>query len=158
MIETAAPETREKRGLIYEVGYHLSPVLPEENVPAEVGEVKAFLEERGASFVAEEFPRRVGLAYALRPAKARDPLLSTYFGWVKFELDPGEVGAVREFFKKRPSVVRFLLARTVRESTLAPRKLVAAREGERPKAAPKAAKPSMTDEELDRTLEELTKE
>ena len=115
---TVAKNSEEK---IYEVGYHILSSVSEENIPAEVEKIKAFLAKEKAIIISEQTPKLRPLAYSIKKAfggtyKVFD---KAYFGFIKFEL--GEEGDVRNIdlaMKNNESVLRYLVIKTVRENTM----------------------------------------
>lgn len=115
---TVAKNSEEK---IYEVGYHLLSSIAEENVPAEVEKIKAFLSKENAVIISEEAPKLRPLAYSIKKAfggsyKVFD---KAYFGFIKFEL--GEDADIRNIdlaMKNNESVLRYIVIKTVRENTM----------------------------------------
>lgn len=110
----------EKDLKIYEVGYHLVPLLSEEQLPAEVGSLKGAIEAQGGLFISEEFPKLRPLAYDIPKTVdgKKHHFNQGYFGWVKFEVAPGSVSAINKAFEKNAHVLRYILIETVRESTM----------------------------------------
>ena len=151
---------------VYELAYHLVPTLSESAVSAEVAQVKDVLTSNGAVVIAEELPQPLALAYRFDKhiGGKIEKFTTTHFGWVKFEAQSEVLHAVTTVLDERASVLRFLLVRTVRESTLAPRRFSApvAREGDAPTRVPrrsvrlKKTPAPVSDEELDRTIQALT--
>ena len=153
----------EKENRIYEFSYLLSPHTPEEGVPAEVGKLKDIIGNFGANFIAEEFPRLINLAYDMEVTiankKYRFP--NAYFGWFKFELGPDGILKLKDALKHYDVVIRHLLLKTVRENTMAPKRIGPKPEwrkrvGEKEKGAPAGGKEvEMNKEEVDKKIEEL---
>ena len=82
-----------------------------------------------------------------------------YFGWVKFEMDNKDIAAVKKSLDANENVLRFLLIKTVRENTLYGSKLVAAEEVAKKKATvKKEEKAPASQEEIDKSIDELIKE
>lgn len=161
-----AEAVEERASQVYELGYHLVPTLSESTITAEASKMKETLGKSGALVIAEEVPHLITLAYRFEKhiAGKIEKFTTAYFGWVKFEISPEGVRAVKEALDEDISVLRFLLVRTVRENTLAPRRFAvpAAREGDTPARAPrrevrKKAVVPVSDDELDRTIEALVK-
>jgi len=106
---------------IYEVGYHIISSVSEENIPAEVEKIKAYLAKEKAIIISEEAPKLRLLAYSIKKAfggtyKTFD---KAYFGFIKFEL--GEDGDIRNIdlsMKNNESILRYLVIKTVRENTM----------------------------------------
>jgi|SRR3989344_2224902 len=146
---------------IYEFGFLLSPNIAEEALAGSVAALKERFEKRGAAFISEEFPKKIGLAYPIVAARdgAKVRFGTAYLGALKYQVPPQEAAALHGECAADPALLRFLLVRTVRESA-APRRAPAFLKPEAPRSAEpsaprKAEKPSMTTEELDRTIEEL---
>ncbi len=95
---------------------------------------------------------------------------TAYFGWLKFEIEPGKIEAVKKAVENRDTVLRVLLVSTVRENTYLGKRasLVAASFAGEPvdarmaqvseeKAAPAPAAPASI-EEMDKSIDEMVKE
>ncbi len=151
---------------VYELGYHLVPTLSESTLADAVAKVKGVLTANDAAVIAEESPRLLTLAYRFEKhiAGKIEKFTTAHFGWVKFEASPDALHVVKKALDTDASVLRYLLVRTVRENTLAPRRFAvpAAREGDAPVRAPrrearKSVAAPVSDAELDRTIEALVK-
>lgn len=170
--QDASVAWKDTEARIYEVGYLLLPTIPEADVPREVTALKDILDKGKATIIAEEFPKFRALAY---PMQKRSGLTAShaqaggaiqthangYFGWVKFEAEAAEAQRIEAELKLSPHLLRFLLVKTVRESTLAtprppraPRPPQAGREA--PKSAPAPA--PVSEVELDKSIERLIAE
>jgi len=116
--EKVAKNSEEK---IYEVGYHIISSVAEENIPAEVEKIKAYLAKEKAVIISEEAPKLRPLAYSIKKGfggiyKTYD---KAYFGFIKFELN--EAGDVRDIdlaMKNNDSILRYIVIKTVRENTM----------------------------------------
>jgi len=153
---------------VYELGYHLLPIIAEENLQSEVATIKSIVEKNNGTLITEEAPKLVQLAYTIFRGEGgkNKKFDSAYFGWMKFEMEPGNLQTTKEALDEYKQLLRYLLIKTVRESTLAPKKLIF----EKPKITlppPVKLKPvvkkeepkqTISDEELDRTIEELVAE
>ncbi len=111
-----APENR-----IYEIGYLMVPSIEEKDVAMEVGNLKAVIDAKGATTIAEEFPKLITLAYEMtKVINNKNVHFNTgYFGWIKFEASPSMAESLGEELKRYTKLIRFLLIKTVRENTLA---------------------------------------
>ena len=105
---------------IYEIGYHIVPAVAEEQLPAEVGNLKGLIESKGGLFISEEFPKLRPLAYAIPKVVdgRKQNFTEAYFGWVKFEATPEAIGGINSSFQSNPHILRHLLIETVRENTM----------------------------------------
>ncbi len=147
---------------IYELGFHIVSSIPEEKLPAEVTAIKDVLGENGVAIIAEDFPKLKHLSYTMTKIIGPKHLRfdTAYFGWVKFEMNPEAIGKVKTALERNDNLLRFIIIKTVRESTLAVVKPPVYRSEPKPilgidkkKAAP--VKSSISEAELDKTIEEL---
>lgn len=124
-------EEKEAKMTVYEVGYLMVPTIAEENVGGEVTALKDMLSENGAQFISDEYPKMMELAYEMsRTILNKKAKFSTgYFGWVKFEIPTANILTVKDLLDKNESIIRFLLIKTVRESTMSPKRGFAKTEG-----------------------------
>lgn len=148
---------------IYEVGYHILPIISEENLPAEVGNIKGMIEGHGAMFISEEFPKLRPLAYALSKSVEgkRQDFDQAYFGWVKFEIDPEKALEIKKALDANKSVLRHIFIETVRESTMSFIRTAPYRKDEdRPEGEPEV-KEELTaedEEKVNQAIDDLVKE
>lgn len=118
--EVVEERERESRLGIYEVGYLMVPTIAEENLGAEVTEFKDTLIEKGVSFISDEYPKMLELAYEMTRSidNKKKRFSYGYFGWVKFECTAEQTKAIKEMLDKNEKLIRYLLIKTVRESTM----------------------------------------
>ena len=166
MTEKDAVEKVEIR--IYELGFHIVPSIAEEKLPAELTALKDLLEKHGATFISEEFPKLRPLSYMMTKVVGAKHLKfdTAYFGWVKFEIDPSTVDALKKLLERNDSVLRFIFVKTVRESTMSVLKLPMHRssdakpipglDNDAKKDTP--IKSPMSEAELDKTIDALVVE
>lgn len=151
---------KESKMSVYEIGYILVPTIAEENVGSAVTALKDMLSANGASFISDEYPKMMELAYQMeRDIENKKTKFTTgYFGWVKFEIPASAIGAVKDLMDKNESVIRFLLVKTVRESTLAPKRSYTG--GTRKKSTPKdeAKAEPINEEVIDKEIDALVVE
>ena len=168
--KTADVEDRDPDELaIYELGYLLMPTIAEEDVAGVVTSIKDVLAGQGGSGFLDGFPTKRSLAYEMRreTAGGRTRVNQGYFGWVKFQCARARVEALAQELKKDERIVRFLFVHAPKEVVALPPKRLRSSLLRRPlgdkllKSAEETAGisapvvPAMTDEELDRTIEEL---
>lgn len=160
-------ENKEEDTQIYEVGFHIIPMVPEEGVPAVVTELKDGIQGHGGVVIAEEFPRFRPLVYTVRKAIGGkyNKFNSAYFGWVKFEAPTAGARAIDKFFSGHEKILRSILIKTVRENTMAPQKAFVPRDAKTVAKAPGVGslkrpedKAPVSEEELDKTIAELVVE
>lgn len=109
---------------VYEVGYHLVSTIPEENLGEEVTLLKDLLSDNGAIFISDEYPKLIELAYEMTRSvlNKKQKFTTGYFGWVKFECTSAEAKVIKELLDKNERLIRYLLVKTVRESTISPKR------------------------------------
>lgn len=159
-------EINEKDVKIYELSYLLAPELTEEAVAHEVGALKSLiLDTFGGVEISSEMPREIALAYEMEKqiGAKKSKYTKAFFGWIKFELSQDKIAEVKIALDKNHKIIRFLIIKTVRENTMAVKK-VFAREGgagigykKAPGVVGSGAVP-ISDEELDKTIAELVVE
>lgn len=144
---------------VYELGFHLVPTISKDEVAGTFGEIKMALETLGASFISEEMPKEMTLAYEMRTTinNKIEYFTNSYFAWIKFEISKDAIEKVKEMIEKRSDIIRFIIITTVKENTLAPRKLFEKKDGGRKKRDEKEELPmdkEAVDAELDKMLED----
>lgn len=146
---------------IYELGFHFVPTISEDDAAVQFSHLKSILEKKNATFISEEAPALISLAYELtKTIKAvKQHYKSAYFGWVKFEIESEAIVDVEKEIKAFDPILRYLLIATVKESTLAP---ILPKEGKEAKKAPKSgdtetpATPVVVDEnQIDKSIDQL---
>lgn len=171
--ETEVPE-RDGELLVYEVGYHLVPSMTEEGAVQEATAIRAMIEKEGGIFISEEAPKRMALAYIIAVSEGgkKQRYKESYFGSLKYTLPKRVLSAVRHALLRDENIIRFRLLQTVREDTRAPKHIAEEKTQRAPKTVlePLAIerrtpviteeKPRvmLTDEEIDKTIEELIAE
>jgi ribosomal protein S6 len=148
---------------VYEAGYHISPLVKEEDIEKIVSEIRAVVEKGGGSFIAEGAPVLMKLAYDIEGTDAGKKHFFDrgYFGWLKFESSIETADLLRITLEKHASIFRSMVFRTVREETRARLKAPQLREVKRsdmPKAAPRKVEESapVSEVDIDKAIETLT--
>jgi ribosomal protein S6 len=165
--ETTHEETLADESAVYELGYHILPTVRDEGVVEEVGKLKSAIEKQKGVLIMDENPALIRLAYPIdRVVSGKHEKYDTaYFGWVKCELPLAHVLVLKRAIEENDNILRFLLIRTVREDTRAPKRPVPTKAEERDSSATsrrvlseKKNSTPMSDEELDKTIKELVVE
>ncbi|MCH7597608.1 30S ribosomal protein S6 [Patescibacteria group bacterium] len=151
--------------VVYELGYHLLPTLSQDSITAEVGDIKSAIEKFEGVFLSEEHPKSMRLAYTMVKVSGNKHMKfdAAFFGWIKFEMTPGQVVALKEAIDKKDTILRFIIVKTIREYTLLqPKSKVYTKPRAEVALSAKIASPgkiltrtAISDEELDKTIEEL---
>lgn len=158
-----ATVTKNNEEKIYEIGYHLVSSIAEENIPSEVENIKGILVKEKANILSEEMPKLRPLAYSIKKAfggsyKTFD---KAYFGFIKFELNEGDITKIDSSLKSNESVLRYIVVKTVRENTMySPKITVFSDKESKTKISvkqEKIEKPASI-EEIDKSIDELVSE
>ena len=144
---------------VYEAGYHIVPITSEADLGARVTAIRDAIEAHGGVTITDEYPKLSDLAYEMVHIadNKRAKYNSAYFGWIKFEAVPGAIGKIDAALKGDDAIIRHMIVKTVRENTMVPKKVLMQKRGadKDTERAPEPARPAMTQEELDKTIEEL---
>ena len=157
-------ETGDRDSRVYEVGYILVPTLAEEAVPAEYGNLKELVSSLGGNAISDEMPHKIELAYQMLKdiQNKRNKFESGYFGWMKFDMDPDSLSKLKEALTLSDKVIRFLITKTVRENTVAVKRMSDRREFSKKKPASSKTEDSVpveiNKEEVDKQIEALIAE
>lgn len=116
---------------IYEVGYHILPIVGESDLDAEVNHIRGAITKAGGELIKEGTPRLMDLAYPMSKVidNKRNEFTKGYFGWVKFELTPNKVADIKKHLDNQRTILRFILITTVREDTFVDSQLEAQADG-----------------------------
>jgi len=102
---------------VYELGFHIDPELPQE----EVKKVYQGIREKAASVgsvVAEGEPQKIPLAYTISRMETtgRRDFNSAFFAWVAYECEGAGHDDMLTFAKEHKALVRFIDVRTDKEA------------------------------------------
>jgi ribosomal protein S6 len=106
---------------VYELGYWLVPTISEDEIGNQVTELKNKLKNFGAGeIIAEESAYLREIAYQMCKVinNQNNYFTEGYFGWIKLELDPSKVLALKADLEVDPTIIRFMIIKTVKENTL----------------------------------------
>lgn len=100
---------------VYELGFHIDPELPQE----EVKKTYQSLREKASALVAEGEPQKIPLAYTISQkvqGGGRRDFDTAYFAWFAYEADLAEHEAIIEAAKAEARLIRFIDLRTDKET------------------------------------------
>jgi len=100
---------------VYELGFHIDPELPQE----EVKKTYQALREKASQLVAEGEPQKIPLAYTISQkvqGGGRRDFDTAYFAWFAYEAEGPEHEAILEAVKAEGRVIRFIDLRTDAET------------------------------------------
>lgn len=144
--------------LVYEVGFHIIPIIVEDDLGARVTAIRDVIEEHKGKMIADEYPKHLDLAYPMVKiaSNKRATYHSAYFGWMKFEVEPKDAKAIQAKLMADDNILRFIFVKTVRENTMVPKKIFTQKRPDETKSEEKREIITpMSEEELDKTIEEL---
>ena len=101
---------------VYELGFHLDPELPQEEVKKAYQAVREVIAGAG-TIVAEGEPLKIPLAYTIsrQDTTGRRDFDSAYFSWVVYEADTAGHAKVNTFASEEKRIIRFLDVKTTPE-------------------------------------------
>lgn len=148
---------------IYEIGYLISPGIPEEKLGDEANAIRTLVEDNGGVFISDEFPKMRPLAYTIEKKIGTElkKYSQAYFGWIKFEMEKGSLPVIKKALDGNQNIVRSLLINTVRENTMSVIKPSFKKEdaevstSKTPKEEVKESNGTVTVEEIDKSIDEL---
>jgi ribosomal protein S6 len=113
--EDAADEGGDSR--VYELGFHLDPELPTEEVKKAFQTVKDLVASKG-TVVAESEPQRIPLAYTIsrQEVSGRRDFDSAYFSWIVYETTAESHAEIIGAASADKHIVRFIDLVTTKEA------------------------------------------
>lgn len=141
---------------VYELGFHLDPELPSEEVKKAYQAVKDVIEKQGA-LVAEGEPQMTPLAYTIsrQETGSRRDFNSAYFAWIAYETSAPNHEKVLEAAKEESRIVRFIDVITTKDAArhAAEMRLMAMSAAGGTASGGKVEGEAVSDAELDAALE-----
>jgi ribosomal protein S6 len=136
-------------GVVYEIGFHLIPLVQEDEVATYVSSIKSILDKAGAEVISEEYPELIELAYTIskRVRGSKENFDTAYFGWIKFEATPESIEEIDEAVRGVEEVLRFIIVKTLREDTIIKKATETEEEEE--------GEESSSDDDMDKAIDEL---
>lgn len=126
MDKEVSKKEEETADRVYELGYLLVPSISPEDLSVSYGNIKELVSSFGGEIISDEMPRNITLAYAMTKviSNIRNKLNTAYFGWTKFTIDPEKVLEIKKKLDLDPTMIRFLILKTVKENTIASKRFV----------------------------------
>ncbi len=102
---------------VYELGFHLDPELPTEEVKAAYAALRKIVEVQG-TIVAEGEPLHIQLAYTIsrQETGGRRDFNAAYFCWIAYEATVEAHAAVLEAAKDEKRIIRFIDLATTKDA------------------------------------------
>lgn len=146
---------------VYEIGYLLNPNIQEADVEGEVDALRKMVTDNGGLPISEGKPELIDLEYIMDVVinNERNSFAKGYFGWIKFDVTPEKVEAIKKALDGNTSLLRFLLVKTIRESVVARPSFVASKAPSKEASSSDETKTAPLDEEkLDKQIDDLVVE
>jgi ribosomal protein S6 len=120
-----AQESDAAEAASYECAFHLLPTVADGEVARVVEGLKGLVTTHGGEVFDEEEPQRFTLAYEIRQvAEGRSQrFINSWFGWIRFTLQPAEVARLEEELKHQGEVLRYLTIKLTREELANPKRI-----------------------------------
>lgn len=101
---------------VYELGFHIDPELPQEEVKKTYQSVRETIAKAG-TVVAEGEPQNVQLAYTISRSDTtgRRDFNTAYFAWIAYEADGAGHQSVTDMAAAEKRIIRFIDLRTDKE-------------------------------------------
>ena len=166
--EKNSQPVRHEGGPAYELGFHITPIIPDDGVSAVVEKIRTVLTAGAESeILAESEPQKMNLAYTIELSNQgkHEKFTESYFGFIKFSTEREAVKAIEEKLRAMKEVIRFLLIEVDRTDPVAPARravFASARlEGEtikKPEAEVTEEKVEVSEEQLNKSIDALVAE
>lgn len=143
---------------LYEVSFLISASVPEDSVASEVATINSLLAEAEGEILFAEAPKMRALSYPMLKTHLgkREKFDSAYFGSLIVALEGEKVKVLPKQLESMPSVLRALVVAVPPEALWYAEKRVAAKaEREAKHAALKEEANTLSQAELDKTIEQL---
>lgn len=101
---------------VYELGFHIDPELPQEEVKKTYQGIREKIAATG-TIIAEGEPEKIPLAYTIyrSDTTGRRDFASAYFAWIAYETDNEGHEAVGSMARAETRIIRFIDLRTTKE-------------------------------------------
>ncbi|MHB8710367.1 MAG: 30S ribosomal protein S6 [Minisyncoccota bacterium] len=119
-LETRADETLEGADAgprVYELGFHLDPELPVEEVKKAYQAIRELAEKKG-TLVAEGEPEKIQLAYTIsrQEVAGRRDFDSAYFSWIVYEASASDHAEILTAASTNKHIIRFIDLLTTKDA------------------------------------------
>ncbi|MDP3763448.1 MAG: 30S ribosomal protein S6 [bacterium] len=103
---------------VYELSFLILPSIPEDKLSDVVNSIRKVVTKEGGIEIDAEAPFKQPLAYSMSKTigASHYVLTDAYLGWIKFEVEPANVLAIKVGVEKIEEILRFLLVKAPRET------------------------------------------
>jgi len=115
--EMTTEEVEQGVSRVYELGFHLDPELPSEEVKKAYQALRGIIAERGGEVIAEGEPHKIQLAYTIsrQETGGRRDFDSAFFCWIAYETTQDMHDEILAAAKSDTRIVRFIDLITTKE-------------------------------------------
>ena len=140
---------------VYELGFLLAPDIPETDLVEEIESIRSIIEKNDGVVISEGKVAKKTLAYNIdkKSEKGKVSYNQAYFGWIAFECN--DIQKIKSKIEKTDTVVRFIIIKTNKNDVEAALKPVSLERKEVKKISEKSHKKELSNEEIDKSIEEL---
>ena len=120
---------------------------------------KDMFTENGATFISDEYPKLIELAYEMSRSilNKKQKFSYGYFGWVKFECATDQARIIKDILDKNEKLIRYLMIKTVRENTMSVKRSYGKQEGGKRRTVQKTKEEEapINEETIDKEIDAL---
>lgn len=163
--ESTKKEINEEKELrLYELGYHVLPLIEEGAVLEKATFLRDQTEKHKGIIIGDQAPHMIALAYPIQKVvnKKRRYFETAYFGWIKFRMTSDGALALEKSLKHNEDILRFILIKTAEEEIVPLKKMHFMKDMAVDHQAPTLGEEKkgkvLSEEELEKTVEELVVE
>jgi ribosomal protein S6 len=141
---------------LYEAGYLIIPLIPEDKVADEVNVLRSHIESAGGFIVSEEQPKMRKLAYDIKQRGVASKKLrfdDAYFGSMRFNASAEGILAINESFDKNDKILRFIIIKPGKDVPRVMR--TGAPSKPKSESVNKETKVVMSEKDLDKEIDQL---
>ncbi|MBI3631922.1 MAG: 30S ribosomal protein S6 [Candidatus Vogelbacteria bacterium] len=141
---------------LYEVGYLLIPLIPEDRLADEVNVLRSYIETANGFIIGEDQPKMRRLAYTIKQrgmASKKIRFEDAYFGWIRFQASASDVLVINDALDKNDKVLRYILIKPVKDTPRIQRVMNAVKP--KVEVIKKEKRTQLSDQELDKEIDQL---
>jgi ribosomal protein S6 len=110
----------EKTTRLYELGFLLTPTIPEVEVSNKVENLKSLVVGLEGEVTKEMFPEYIDLAYTIEKTlgSKKSKYSQAYFGFIKFNIEPAKLDALKKVLDNDIEIIRYIIIKTSEANTI----------------------------------------
>jgi ribosomal protein S6 len=142
----------EKEARLYEIGYLLSSLVPEEKLDEKVSFLRKKIEDKKGFIMSEARPKMLRLAYPVNKNE------TAFLGWIKFMMEGETLLELKNIFdtllKEEGKIIRFVIVKSFKDEAMI-KTVKRAPRAKKEFTQEASIKEEIKPEEIDKKLEEL---